>query len=126
MTQRRDDYGAAVDGFFRKQPPALRAILDELRGLIAKAVPDATATLKWGQPFYSVGDGVKGMVCALGAHKAHVNLILSGPPGTFADPGGRLVGEGKTGRHLPLRDVSEIPKKEVLAWLRAAVANAKA
>jgi hypothetical protein len=45
-------------------------------------------------PFYTL-DG--GMMCAIGAHKAHVNLILSGPPGAFDDPEGRLTGDGKTG-----------------------------
>ncbi|MES1208557.1 MAG: DUF1801 domain-containing protein [Pseudomonadota bacterium] len=50
---RRADYGAPVDGFFAKQPAPLRAIVDELRAMIAAAAPDATAALKWGMPFFT-------------------------------------------------------------------------
>lgn len=120
---RRADYGAPVDGFFAKQPAPLRAILDELRGLIQAAAPDATATLKWGMPFFT-RDGET--MCAIAAFKAHVNLILPGPPGTYADPEGRLEGEGKTGKHLKLRSVEDLPRATVRGWLKAAAARAKA
>jgi hypothetical protein len=73
----RADFGAPIEGFFAKQPAHLRAILDELRKLVEEAAPDADSSLKWGMPFYTVGGT---MMCALGAHKSHVNLILSGPP----------------------------------------------
>jgi hypothetical protein len=101
----RADYG-----FFAKQPAHLRAILDELRKLVDEAAPDADSSLKWGMPFYTVGGT---MMCGLGAHKSHVNLILSGPPGAFADPEGRLSGEGKMGRHLKLTTLDELPRKAV-------------
>jgi hypothetical protein len=66
------------------------------------------------------------MMCAITAHKAHVNLVLSGPPGTFADPDDRLVGDGKTGRHLKLETLADLPRAQVLAWLRTAAARARA
>jgi hypothetical protein len=122
VAARRADYGAPIDGFFAKQPPQLRAILDELRALIAAAAPDAGATLKWGMPFYTRGDE---MMCAVAAFKSHVNLILPGPPGTYADPDGRLEGDGKTGKHLKLRTVDELPRATVRGWLRTAAARAK-
>ena len=118
----RSDYGAPVEGFFARQPPALRPIVEGLHALILKAAPDATASLKWGMPFYEVKGG---MMCAIGAHKAHVNLILSGPPGTYADPEQRLEGEGKTGRHLKIRSVDELPRQEVIGWLRRAAELAR-
>ncbi len=49
------------------------------------------------------------MMCALTSHKARVNLVLSGPPGTLADPEARLVGDGTTGRHLELRTLADLP-----------------
>lgn len=119
---RRADFGRPIDGFFAKQPPHLRAILEELRRLVEEAAPDATASLKWGMPFYSVG---RQMMCALAGFKSHVNLILSGPPGTFADPGGLLEGEGKTGRHLKLRTIDELPRDAVRGWLRTAAEVAR-
>jgi hypothetical protein len=121
VAARRADYGAPVDGFFAKQPAALRAILDELRGLVQDAAPDAAASLKWGMPFFARGDE---MMCALAAFKSHVNLILPGPPGTYADPDGRLEGDGKTGKHLKLRALAELPRETVRGWLRTAAARA--
>ncbi|MGC4087900.1 MAG: DUF1801 domain-containing protein [Polyangiaceae bacterium] len=122
MAARRDDYGAPIDGFVAKQSPTLRAISEALRELILEAAPGASASLKWGMPFFTLGGE---MLCAIGGHKAHVNLILPGGPGTFDDPEGRLEGEGKTGQHLKLRTLEELPKKHVKAWLKVAVKNAK-
>ena len=119
----RKDLGAPVDGFFAKQPPPLRSILDQLRALIAEAAPEATAATKWGMPFYSVGAN---MMCALAAFKAHVNLILPGPPGTYPDPDGLLEGDGKTGKHLKLRPAEALPRAAVRGWLRTAATRARA
>lgn len=113
----RADFGAPIDGFFEKQPAHLRAILDQLRKLIDEAAPDAEASIKWGMPFFSVNGT---MMCALGAHKSHVNLLLSGPPGAYADPEKRLSGESKNGRHLKLTSIDEIPGDAVRRWLRTA------
>lgn len=118
----RADLGKSIDPFFARQPPPLRAILDTLRALLAEAAPDASGTIKWGMPFYTL-DGE--MMCAFGAHKSHVNLILHGPPGTYADPQGLLEGEGKTGKHLKLTSADQIPREQVRAWLRTAAANAR-
>jgi hypothetical protein len=119
----RADFGQPVDGFFKKQPPHLRPITDALRALVTEAAPDATSSIKWGMPFYAVGEG---MMCAIGAHKSHVNLILSGPPGTFDDPDGLLAGDGKTGRHLKVTRVDELPRDDVRRWLRIAADRARA
>ena len=122
MAARRADYGQPIDGFFAKQPPALRAVLETLRAMIERAAPTATAKLNWGMPFYEL-DG--NMLCGLGGHSAHVNLILPGPPGTYADPKGLLEGDGKTGRRLKLTSLDALPEKAVRAWLATAVARAR-
>jgi hypothetical protein len=119
---RRADFGAPIDGFFARQPPHLRAILVELRGLVEAAAPEATASIKWGMPFFAIGEE---MMCALGAHEQHVNLVLSGPPGTYADPGGRLEGEGRTGRHLKVTALDALPREAVRGWLRTAAERAR-
>ena len=123
MAPRRADYGAPIDGFFAKQPPPMRAIVEALRALIDEAAPDATASLKWGMPFYALGGET---LCAIAGHKSHVNLILAGPPGTFPDPDGLLQGDGKTGRHLKLRTLDELPRDAVRGWLRLAAKRAHA
>jgi hypothetical protein len=119
----RADLGKSIDPFFAKQPPVLRAILDELRALLRDAVPAAAGSIKWGMPFFTL-DGE--MMCAFGAHKSHVNLILAGPPSSFADPKGLLEGEGKTGRHLEIASADQIPRAQVKAWMKTAAKNARA
>ncbi len=119
---RRADFGAPIDGFLARQPPALRAILDELRRIVEAEAPDATASMKWGIPFFSIG---RETMCALGAHRAHVNLILSGPTGTYADPEGRLEGKSSMGRHLKIRTLGELPRDAVRRWIRTAAKRAR-
>jgi hypothetical protein len=118
----RADLGAPIDGFFAKQPAPLRSILEELRRMIDEIAPDAASSIKWGMPFYEINGET---VCAIAGHKSHVNLILAGPPGTFADPDGLLSGEGKTGRHLKLTSLEQLPKKSVRAWLKTAAERAR-
>jgi len=113
----RSDLGAPIDGFFTKQPPHLRPILEALRKLIDEVVPQAESSIKWGMPFYKLNGN---MMCALAGFKSHVNLILSGPPDAFADPDGLLEGDAKGGRHLKLRALDELPRAAVLRWLRTA------
>jgi hypothetical protein len=119
----RADYGAPIDGFFAKQSPPLRAVLEELRALVEAAAPDATSALKWGMPCYMLNGHI---VCALTAHRAHVNLVLSGPRSAFADPDGVLTGTGKTGRHLKLESLAELPRAKVRGWLKIAARLARA
>ena len=118
----RADYGAPIDGFFARQPQHLRPILEALRALVEEVVPEAASSIKWGMPMYTLNDA---MLCGLGGHKSHVNLILAGPPGTFDDPEGRLIGEGKTGKHLKLTSLDDLPHESVRGWLRAAAARVR-
>lgn len=118
----RADFGAPIDGFFAKAPAQMRPILEALRDIVQKEVPDAESSLKWGQPFFSVAGN---MMCAIAGHKAHVNLILAGTPDTFADPDALLEGEGKTGRRLVLTKLEDLPKAKVREWVRAAAARAR-
>jgi hypothetical protein len=118
----RADLGAPVDGFFAKQPPQLRPILDQLRQMVEEVAPDASSSIKWGMPFFAVGDN---LVCAMAGFKAHANLILPGPPGTYPDPDGRLEGDGKTGKHLKLRTLDDLPRATVRGWLRLATERAR-
>ena len=41
-----------VDAYFQQQPPDKRILLEKLRALVAKNVPDAQAAIKWGVPIY--------------------------------------------------------------------------
>lgn len=122
VAARRADYGAPVEQFFEKHSGELRDVLDALRKLVESVAPDAVASLKWGMPFYTVAGE---MYCAIGGHKAHVNLILPFPPGTLDDPRELLQGEGKTGQHLKLRSRKDLPEKAVRDWLKVAAKRAR-
>jgi hypothetical protein len=123
MAATRADLGQPIDSFFTKQPPHLKPILDELRKMIEKEVPDAQSSIKWGNPFFTLGGH---MMVALSAHKSHVNLILAGPPNAFADPKGRLEGAATTGRHLKLTSLDDLPRTDVRNWIKTAAKLARA
>jgi hypothetical protein len=110
----RADKGAPIDGFAKKQPAALRGIVEALIAMVREAAPEATSSLKWGMPFFAIGGET---LCAVAAHKSHVNLILPGPEGTYPDPDELLEGQGKTGRHLKLTPSSELPRAAIRGWL---------
>jgi hypothetical protein len=119
MAARRKDLGASVDSYFRQQPPEKRVLLEKLRVLVAKAVPDADASIKWGVPFYQ-RDGKN--VCALAAFKEHVGINFFASPAVLADPSKRLEGEGKGMRMLKVRRPEDIDSASILRWLKATVA----
>ena len=119
----RSDLGAPIEGFIREQPAPLGTILEELRRLVEQAAPPGIqSSLKWGMPCFTLDDR---LMCMLGGHRAHVNLVLVGPERTFADSGGRLVGSGMGGRHLKLRALDEMPRKAALSRVHAAAKYAR-
>ena len=121
-TDARADFGAPIDSFFQKQPPHLRVILEELRRMVEETAPDAESSLKWGMPWFTVNGK---MICSLGGHRAHVNLVLVGPADAFDDPQGLLSGTSANGRHLKFTSLEALPRLAVRKWLRAAVKLAR-
>jgi len=119
MAAKRKDLGAPVDSYFAQQPPEKRALLEKLRALVAKGVPDADASIKWGVPFYQ-RNGKN--VCSLAAFKEHVGINFFASPAVLADPGKKLEGEGKTMRMLKVRRPEDIDSASILRWLKATVA----
>ena len=119
MAAKRKDLGAPVDSYFAQQPPEKRALLEKLRALVAKGVPDADASIKWGVPFYQ-RNGKN--VCSLAAFKEHVGINFFASPAVLADPDKKLEGEGKTMRMLKVRRPEDIDSASILRWLKATVA----
>ena len=112
--------GPSVDGYFAQQPADKRALLEKLRALVAKAVPDATSSIKWGVPFYQ-RNGKD--VCALAAFKDHVAINFFATPSALADPSKKLEGGGKSSRMLKVRSTSDIDAASIQRWLKAAAAS---
>ena len=119
----RTDFGSQIDGYFKKQKSPMREVLVELRKIVESEVPEAQSSIKWGNPFFTLNGK---MMVAMSSHSSHVNLILAGPPSAFADPHHRLTGAGKTGRHLKLASLAELPRTEVRGWVKTAAKIARA
>ena len=115
MTARKTSVDAR---YFAEQPPEKRALLEKLRVLVMKAVPDATVTIKWGVPFYQ-RNGKN--VCALAAFKEHVGINFFASPDALGDPRKKLEGSGKSNRMLKVRTASDIDSASIVRWLKASV-----
>ena len=109
----------ADDAYFAEQPPDKRALLEKLRALVVRAVPDADVSIKWGVPFYQR----KGKnVCALATFKEYVAINMFAPPAVFIDPKKKLVGSGKNNRMLKVHTAADIDGAGITRWLKATVA----
>ena len=115
----RGDPGAsAAAAYFAAQPADKRALLDKLRVLVMKGVPDATVSIKWGVPVYA-RDGKN--FCALAVFKEHVGINFFAPPEALLDPRKKLEGSGKSNRMFKVRTASDIDSASILRWLKASV-----
>ena len=109
---------AADKTYLAQQPDDKRALLEALRTLVIRVVPDAEVSIKWGVPFYAK-DGSN--VCALASFKDHVGINFFAPPDALVDPDGKLEGGGKGNRMLKVRRAADIDRASIERWLRAAV-----
>lgn len=115
----RKDFGAPVDAYFKQQPADKRPLLDTLRALVDKEVPNASASIKWGVPIYQVNGK---NVCSIAAFKEHVGINFFASPDVLVDPGKKLEGGGKSMRMLKVRSAKDIDSASIRRWLKAAVA----
>jgi hypothetical protein len=109
----------ADDRYFAEQSPEKRALLEKLRALVVKAVPDADVSIKWGVPFYQ-RNGKN--VCALASFKDHVGINFFASPSALPDPQKKLEGSGKSNRMLKVRNAEDIDSASITRWLKAAAA----
>src|SRR4051794_9277198 len=55
----RSDKGAPIDPLIAKLSGETRAIVERLRALVHRAVPEVTESIKWGQPVFEY----QGLLC---------------------------------------------------------------
>ena len=87
--------GTNVDDWIEAAPGGQREQLRRLREIIRAEAPDATETLKWGQPCYERN----ALLCYLQRAKTHVTLGFQ-KGALISDPDNRLSGVGKQMRHI--------------------------
>src|SRR5256885_9592526 len=111
--------GGVDDRYIAEQPADKAALLEKLRALVIKAVPDAEVSIKWGVPFYQ-RNGKN--VCALASFKDHVGINFFASPSALPDPQKKLEGSGKSNRMLKVRSAGDIDSASITRWLKAAAA----
>jgi hypothetical protein len=107
------------DRYFAEQSAEKAALLQKLRALVNKGVPDADVTIKWGVPFYQLNGK---SICSLASFKEFVGINFFAPPSALADPKKKLEGGGKTMRMLKVRSATDIDSASILRWLKATIA----
>jgi hypothetical protein len=92
-------------------------IVAALHKLIREAAPDATASIKWGQPVYEL----YGPFAHVKAFTRHVNFgFWRGAE--LLDPKGFFKGTGSRMRHVELRSLADIDAPVLQSMVRTAVA----
>lgn len=107
-----------VAGYVAGLDTELGAIAARLCSLIERAAPEATASIKWGQPVFDDG----GPMCYFKAFRSHVTFgfwrgaELEGPPSvTLEGSGGRM-------RHIKLRSLADVDEVALASLVRKAAA----
>jgi len=112
-----------VDAFIEPLPDWQQAVFRELREIIHEAEPEIEETIKrTTQPYFVL----KGNVCAFLAAKDHVNLFLYDPIAPDTDGIITAGHDNKTGRQIAFHHGDPIPRRPIVALLRAIVANNRA
>lgn len=62
-----------VETYLRNAPQERRAILEHLRELVLKTIPDASETLRYKMPTYERGEHI---ACAFASQKHYISLYL--------------------------------------------------
>jgi uncharacterized protein YdeI (YjbR/CyaY-like superfamily) len=88
-----------IDAYIAKAAPFAHPILNHLRALVHRALPEAQETIKWGMPHFTVaGKNVSGIA----AFKGHCAIVIHGD-GRQGETGG--AGMGGYGRIASLADL---------------------
>ena len=99
-----------IDAIIAKAQPFARPVLEHVRALVHKAVPEAEETLKWSMPHFTV----KGKILAgMASFKAHAAFFVHG-----AGRMGEAEGMGSFGKLTGVADLP--PDAELIALLQKA------
>ena len=114
---------ADVDRLLAGHPHAIQAIERALRETIRAEIPDAVEHVDFGNKLIAFGRSMKmrGLLFAIIAHAAHVNLQLA-DGAELPDPDGLIEGTGKRIRHVKIRSVEAASAPPLLAIIRAQLA----
>lgn len=98
------------------------AVVQAVRALVRKTLPDVSEVVKYGGILFSSQDVA---FAGVFAYRAHVSVEF-GHGAAIDDPFGHLEGAGKGRRHLKLRRTDDIRTTRLAAYLPLALAAAQA
>jgi len=103
-----------------KLSPEVRALVQQLRGLVREVAPEASERVHmgWGVIHYAAGTSMRDVVAALAPQRGYVNLEF-GDGVDLPDPARRLEGTGKRLRHVKIRRGEDARDPDVRALLEA-------
>ncbi|HEY6282784.1 MAG TPA: DUF1801 domain-containing protein [Nitrososphaerales archaeon] len=111
--------GLTVDQLLEEADPQMRALANQLRRIIRRALPESHELVKWRNPTYLFNDK---NVAWIMVHRDHVNLGFFQGVGLKSP---QLEGTGKGFRHIKVRGPGDIDEKEFTRLLVQAGALAK-
>ena len=103
-----------TDDYFDKLDSPMQEISKELRKIVLAISPNIKEDIKWNVPTYSINKNI----CAIMAHKKHVNLQIF--KGAHIKDVQKLEGIGKDKRHLKFSVIEDINQTEVDNFLKQA------
>lgn len=105
-----DEYVAGLTGWKRD-------VAQELREVVRRASHELTEEVKWGWPCYTA-DGK--CICGFMDMKETVNLVFY-VGAELDDPHGLIEGTGKSMRHVKLRSLKDIRKREFTNFIKQSI-----
>lgn len=106
-----ENMDARVDDYIEKSADFAKPILNHLRGLVHRASPQITETMKWSAPFFEY----KGVLCFMMAFKQHAGFGFW-KADTLPDPHGLIKDEGNAGSIGKLTTLADLPNDDMLIW----------
>jgi len=95
--------GAAIDLYVARENPSLVHVVDAIRNLVKKVIPQATEAVNpWGVPVFEWN----GPLFYMRVGKKHVTFGFS-RGSALEDSGNLLEGEGRNLRHVKISEVTE-------------------
>lgn len=117
-----DDPPNPLDEFLAAYPPDLALLAQQACALIRKFRPDLVEQLDRSANLVAYGTDrtLRGMVCGVTVHKAHINLMFANGA-SLPDPHGLLTGQGKKARHIKMTSPEDLANLAVWELLLAAL-----
>ena len=115
-----DNFDPRIDAYINRSKPFAQPILEHIRELVHKAVPNVEETIKWSRPFFEL----KGVILGnMSAFKEHCSFGFWGEEIGAVLREANVIQDGGMGSLGRITAVKDLPSnKQMLAFLKQAAA----